>query len=112
MSTLLAVSSMVVAFAQRYDFCLDGKSDVPAEWDGAVNPSIEVIYAQAPLFSTNPKIGQAGKYLNLYHTAIALRQTNTVSNAEQKYWTLEFDVQSGSIVDATLPLIDGETLTW
>jgi len=111
-SVLAVVCSVYGALAQTYDFCIDGKPSVPIEWDNSRDPNIEVIYAQAPLFSTNPKIGQKGRFLNMYHTAIALRQTVTVPAVQQKYWTLEFDVQSGSVVDGSLPRIDGETLSW
>lgn len=99
---------VVCAQCQVYDFCTVGvpKADF-AEDEGV--PSIEVILAVAPLFSTNPKIGSSLGQLGLYHTAIILAQG---SGTSRHYWTLEFDSTKGSIIHGAVPTIRGEQLSW
>jgi len=79
-----------------YPFCTDGISKA----DLAENEAVEVIFAQAPLFSTNPSIGQKGKYLNLYHTCIVLAQG---AGSSRRYWTLEFDFTGGDVLKSIIP---------
>lgn len=81
--------------AQFYPFCLDGISS--AEF--ANNEPVEVIIAQAPLFSTNPAIGDKLKYLNLYHSTIIFAQ----GSSKRRYWTLEFDYTGGNVLKAIVP---------
>jgi len=72
--------------------------------------NVSVIYAQAPLFSTNPSIGGALGQIGLHHTAIVFQQDST-------YWTLEFDLTAQnkdghSISSGFLPDVDGLELLW
>jgi len=79
-----------------YKFCKNG---VPKA-NFVDSEPVEVIYAQAPLFSTNKAIGQKGKYLNLFHTCIVLAQG---AGDSRKYWTLEFDFTGGSVLSSIVP---------
>lgn len=79
-----------------YPFCTTGVPKANFKAD----ESVEVIYAQAPLFSSNPSIGDKGKYLDLYHTCIILSQG---AGASRRYWTLEFDFTGGSILSSIAP---------
>lgn len=69
------------------------------------NLDVVVTWAQAPLFSTSPQIGQKGKYLNMFHTALVFRQ-------DTKYWTLEFDSVNKDLTQAIVPTVSGDELTW
>jgi len=82
-------------------FCDDGIS-IP----DVGTSDVAVIWAQAPLFSTNPQINQTGKYLNLYHTALVFQQGS-------QYWTLEFDSTASDLSKAVIPEVtaNGE-LIW
>lgn len=79
-----------------YPFCTTGISKA----NFSENEPVEVIFAQAPLFSTNPSIGDKGKYFNLYHTCIVLAQG---AGSSRRYWTLEFDFAGGSILQSIVP---------
>lgn len=37
-------------------------------------PKVDFLVVQAPLFSTNPRIGTKLRWLNLYHTALVVKQ--------------------------------------
>lgn len=50
---------------------------------------VELLVVQAPLFSTNPQIGQKLRWLDLFHTALVLKQQ--LPGKEPKNWTIEFD---------------------
>jgi hypothetical protein len=63
---------------------------------------VDVIYAQAPLFSTNPKIGKKLEYLNLYHSSLLFAQGN---GSSRQYWTLEFDFTGGNLLKGVVPEI-------
>jgi hypothetical protein len=78
--------------------------------DDGGSPSVDVIVAQAPLFSTSPTIGQKFKYLGIFHTTIVLAQTE--SNGESRYWTIEFDYTGDSILRSVVPDFSGEQMTW
>lgn len=94
--------------SQNYPFCLDGIS-LPDFADDAGDPSVDIILAQAPLFSTNPAIGNKLGLLNLYHTSLVFAQR---SDASVRYWTLEFDFTGGNILRGIAPFINGDELTW
>lgn len=64
---------------------------------------------QAPLFSTNPRIGTKLRWLNLYHTALVLQQQ--LPGSEPQNWTIEFDSVT-NVLGAVLPSINGTTLSW
>jgi hypothetical protein len=68
-----------------------------------------VIVAQAPLFSTNPKIGDFFAIFNAFHTAIVLAQNTSEG---RRFWTLEFDFTGGSILTSIVPRINESSLTW
>lgn len=71
---------------------------------------MDVIVAQAPLFSTNPKFGQKLGWLGLYHTTLVLSQTNSSGNPQ--FWTLEFDYIRGNVLTSIIPdVIDGR-MVW
>lgn len=93
---LLAVGVAQADPGFDYAFCHHG---IGPKADFSDEP-VEVIFAQAPLFSTNPKIGDKGKYFNLYHTAIVLAQG---ADKTRRYWTLEFDFTGGSILSSIVP---------
>lgn len=98
------------AQAQVYEFCSNGVSHARFENDSArEGPSIEVIAAQAPLFSTNPTIGQKAKYVSAFHTALVFAQH---TNDTVQYWTLEFDFTGSSVITGVMPSINGSQLTW
>jgi len=110
--SLAALLLVAAANAQIYSFCTDGISK--ADFDAKL--PIEVIFAQAPLFSTNPKIGDKLEKLGLFHSAIVFAQG---ANDTRKYWTLEFDFTGGSLLTAIVPQISvnlsapgGYTMTW
>lgn len=48
----------------------------------------------------------------MFHTALLLSQGNNTSEAPLRYWTIEFDFTGDSVIDGTMPHIDGSTLTW
>jgi len=79
-----------------YAFCTHG---IGAQADFSDEP-VEVIFAQAPLFSTIKAIGDKGKYLNMYHSAIVLAQG---ADTTRRYWTMEFDFTGGSILTSIVP---------
>jgi hypothetical protein len=74
--------------------------------DGIASPDfsnasqVDVIFAQAPLFSANPKIGDKLGLLNLYHTSLVFAQGEGPS---RRYWTLEFDFIGGNLVKGLVP---------
>jgi len=108
----ILVQVLTVADAQFYKFCEQGiKNPLLAE-DGG-QPSISVIVAQAPLFSTNHYIGKSAGLFGLFHTALVLEQG---VNGTQQYWTLEFDIAGKSIVTGVVPQIisgpSGDKLFW
>jgi hypothetical protein len=80
-----------------YPFCTEGISPSQANFS---DEPVEVIFAQAPLFSNNLKIGQKGKYLNLYHSCLVLAQG---AGASRRYWTLEFDYTGGNLLQSLTP---------
>jgi len=79
-----------------YPFCHQG---IGPQADFSNEP-VEVIFAQAPLFSTVPAVGDKGKYLNLFHSAIVLAQG---ADTTRRYWTLEFDFTGGDILSSIVP---------
>jgi len=75
------------------------------------NTSMEVYWAQAPLFSSNPNIGDLLGKFNLYHTAIVFEQDNETA------WSLEFDITAqnkphSKFTAGFLPDIVGDALIW
>lgn len=94
---------------QPAGWCHDGIS-VPDLLDDGGMPSVEVIVVQAPLFSTNPKIGQKLRWVGLFHTALVFVQS---VNGNAKNWTLEFAAVT-NVLGSTLPQLDEEnrTLHW
>jgi len=71
---------------------------------------VEVIYAQAPLFSANDQVGGDLGALGLYHTALIFRQGD-------EHFTLEFDLtstnaQGSSLWTGFLPIRQNEDLFW
>lgn len=99
MTLRLAVLPLLLGVGQSgivYPFCSDGVSKA----DFADNEAVEVIFAQAPLFSSNPKFGDKGKYLNLFHTTIILSQG---AGATRRYWTLEFDYMKPNVLHSLAP---------
>lgn len=88
---------------QHYDFCTNGISELQLQEDGVV----DVILAQAPLFSTSPQIhDRLGNYFGMYHTSIVFAQ------GDKSYWTLEFDFVGGSILRGLIPEIHNKSLIW
>jgi hypothetical protein len=75
--------------------------------DFADDQIVEVIWAQAPLFSTVPQIGQKLAKFDMYHSAIVLAQG---ANLTRRYWTLEFDMTSGRIATSLAPTIIGDSI--
>lgn len=72
-------------------------------------PSIDIIVAQAPLFSNNRIIGKKLGYFGIDHTALVFLQT---IGETTKHFTLEFDAVE-NVVNATVPQIDEEDhLIW
>lgn len=74
---------------------------------------IDVLLAQAPTGSVNPKTGdKMGKYLHAFHAAVVFRQN--LSNTEARYWTLEYDSRAPDDVGFAfnVPYINGSNLTW
>jgi len=94
--------------AQFYNFCHDGINTVEFIDDGG-NASVDVMVVQAPLFSTNPKVGQKLKHLKMFHTALVFAQT---LEDERRHWTLEFDFIAGSIFNGIAPVIANGTMVW
>lgn len=93
-------------------FCPDGMSSPD------FNPAhaVEVIIAQAPLFSTNPAVGQKLKMINLFHTSLVFAQGSGFS---RKYWTMEFGFTRDSDFEVMAPqvvanssAVDGTSLVW
>mmetsp|Transcript_43681 Transcript_43681/g.79704 ORF Transcript_43681/g.79704 Transcript_43681/m.79704 type:complete len:321 (-) Transcript_43681:35-997(-) len=78
--------------------------DLKPDAQGDAQPSVEVILAQAPLFSVNPAIGQKLGLIGLYHTALVLRQ-------DERNWTLEFDSVT-NVFGAIMPELSGESMVW
>jgi len=81
----------------------------PELGDDGGEASVDVILAQAPLFSSDKSIGKKLGLLDLFHSAIVFRQGG--ANSSSRYWTLEFDA-IGNVVSAECPAIAGSTLTW
>jgi len=101
-----------VTRAQFYPFCIDGIAKAEFS-DGS---PVEVILAQAPLFSTNAKVGQKLGLLNLFHSSIVLVQGE---GSARHYWTLEFDFTGHDVLNSIVPKIapnaslpGGVSLTW
>jgi len=97
-----------VAQGQFYEFCTNGTQKLDLVEDEG-QPSVDLILVQAPLFSTNPKIGGKLSIFGLFHTALVFAQGEGDS---RKYWTLEFDFTSGSILSGIMPTIEGDALIW
>jgi hypothetical protein len=99
----------------HYEFCKDGISTADVDFDSAL--PVEVIFAQAPLFSTIPAVGKKLGLLHLYHTSIFLAQG--ADGSRPKYWTLEFNSVIPNLLDTIVPEITknasnaaGHSLTW
>ncbi|CAJ1370415.1 unnamed protein product [Effrenium voratum] len=90
------------------DWCATG-TKLPDFTEDEGQASVELVYAQSPLFSTNPKIGTKLRWLNLYHTALVVVQK--LPGVEPKNWTIEFDSVT-NVAGAVLPNISGMNLTW
>ena len=78
--------------------------------------NISVTFAQAPLLSIVPWIGQKLELLGLFHTALVLHQEAYEDHAEQ-YWTLELDLGgAGGFPNGILPMLHenvfGSTFEW
>jgi len=65
---------------------------------------VDIILAQAPLFSVNPAIGKKMGWIGMYHSAIILAQN-------ERFWTLEFAAVT-NVLSTALPTIRGDELTW
>lgn len=109
---------VVLVHSQYYPFCTNGISAPDFVLDHG-KPSVDVIVAQTPLFSTNPSFGQKLGLFGLYHTAIVLSQEYVACNngtsgcfPVRRNWTLEFDYTGGSIIKGIMPKILGNTLRW
>lgn len=105
---LLALSYVDSAGA----FCPDGMS-LP---DFNTAHAVEVIVAQAPLFSLNPAVGQKLSMINLFHTSLVFAQGSGFS---RKYWTMEFGFTKDSDFEVMAPqvvpnssAVDGTSLVW
>jgi len=72
-------------------------------------PSVDVIVAQAPIFSNNPSIGKKLGWFNLYHTALVLSQR--IPEGRVRNWTVEFD-SVHDVLGGILPQVDGNSLSW
>jgi hypothetical protein len=94
----LASLLLHLAAAQDYPFCLDGIA-IP---EFSSNEKVDIIYAQAPLFSTNKKIGNKFALLNLFHSSLVFAQGK---GSERQYWTLEFDFTGGNLLRGIVPNI-------
>lgn len=101
-----------VARAQFYPFCTSGI----AKADFAAGSPVEVILAQAPLFSSNPSVGNKLGYLHMYHSTIIFAQG---AGTSRHYWTMEFDFTGGGVTSSIVPNITedasmpgGVSLTW
>ncbi|CAK0823919.1 unnamed protein product, partial [Prorocentrum cordatum] len=105
---LLTLAGPRAVWAQSYKFCTDGIAAPALRSDGGI-PSVDVILAQAPLFSTNPHIGDLGKYFSVFHTALVFAQGQ---DEGRRYWTLEFDFTGANILQGITPAINGTTLAW
>jgi len=107
MASMLRLAALLllllgVASAQNYAFCTDGISATNFV-DGE---PIDVIVGQAPLFSTNPKIGQKFGLVNAYHSSLIFAQG---SGDARRFWTLEFDNTAGSFLNGIVPKIVSNT---
>jgi len=102
---LLAIGAVPALSLQAADtsWCSTGLASPDLQLD-APGESVEVILAQAPLFSVNPKIGQKLGLIGLYHTALVLRQ-------DDRNWTLEFDSVT-NVFGAIMPEVAGDHLQW
>lgn len=90
-------------------FCRMGISSLTLE-DDKESPSVDVFVVQAPLYSSNPSVGQRLGLLGMYHTALVLAQGNGTS---RKRWTLEFDSTDPSpLTVAVIPDFDGDRMVW
>lgn len=92
--TTLLLPLLGLAGAQDYKFCTTGISTTNFE----DNEPIDVIVAQAPLFSTNPKVGGLFGIIGGYHSSIVFAQ-------DKRYWTLEFDNTAPSFIDGVAPML-------
>jgi len=87
---------MLLNLSNAFAFCADGMAK-PNFTEGEV---VEVIYAQAPLFSLDPRIGQKGSLINLFHSSIVLAQG---ADERRRYWTLEFGFTASSPLSIMAP---------
>ncbi|CAJ1361388.1 unnamed protein product [Effrenium voratum] len=106
MKSLLAFLLLRTAWASPW--CATGIKMPDFREDGG-QPSVEVMMAQSPLFSTNPNIGTKLQWLNLYHTALVFVQK--VPGQEVKNWTVEFDSVT-NVLGAIKPQIEGDQVIW
>jgi len=75
-------------------FCSRGLSVPPRDLlEDHDRPSVDVMFAQAPLFSTHGN--QMFGWFGVYHTALVFRQEQADGN--MWYWTLEFDAVAGPL---------------
>lgn len=95
----LVAAAFVIASEAKVPWC-----NGTAEPDLDDDTNMTIIYAQAPLLSTNPKVGQNLKFLHFFHTALILNQGH-------RYWTLEFDA-AANLPGAISPTIEGDKLIW
>jgi len=95
---ILASISMTIA---DDPFCYNGVSWPPQNMTDLPSADVDVIVAQAPLFSNVQLIGDKLGWWGMFHTALVFRQT---SNGTTRFWTLEFDA-AHNVVDAVLPMI-------
>jgi len=92
--------------------CIDGIKKA----DFVEDQPVDVIFAQAPLFSTNKRIGKLLGVVNMFHSSVILAQG---AGFARQYWTLEFDFTGGSFLDGIVPIMTpnasapaGVSLSW
>jgi hypothetical protein len=105
-------SLLLLAVLADATFCPDGMSK-PNFTKGEI---VEVLYAQAPLFSLDPKIGQHLSLINLFHSSVVLAQG---VDTDRQYWTLEFGFMNPSPLAVMVPQLvanestpGGTSLVW
>mmetsp|Transcript_27019 Transcript_27019/g.58823 ORF Transcript_27019/g.58823 Transcript_27019/m.58823 type:complete len:340 (+) Transcript_27019:24-1043(+) len=91
-------------------FCTEGINSMELVEDND-QASVEVIVVQAPLLSTNKKIGQKLGWFGMYHSAVVFRQDGGKSYGPS-YWTLEFEFVAGSMMKGLMPAFNGSQLVW
>lgn len=104
----IALALLVCAGADAAPWCSTGMSQ-PDFAEDSDQPSIDVILVQAPLFSSDPKIGQKLRWFGMFHTALVLSQQ--LPGVPPQNWTLELAAVT-NVIASTLPRIVDEDLIW